>query len=76
MRVAAASRATTVFSQWLCCAFVFLFSGSVWASDAAGVSWLQAQVQANGSLAQEGTSIAWPVQSQSEAATRLKALAG
>lgn len=76
MRVAAASRATTVFSQWLCCAFVFLFSGSVWASDAAGVSWLQAQVQANGSLAQEGTSIAWPVQSRSEAATTLKALAG
>lgn len=76
MRVAAASRATTAFSQWLCCAFVLLFSGSVWASDAAGVSWLQAQVQANGSLAQEGTSIAWPVQSRSETATTLKALAG
>ena len=76
MRVAAASRATTAFSQWLCCAFVFLFSGSVWASDAAGVSWLQAQVQANGSLAQEGTSIAWPVQSRTETATTLKALAG
>ncbi|RYH66150.1 MAG: hypothetical protein EON54_05060 [Alcaligenaceae bacterium] len=76
MCFAAVSRTAAVFSRWLCCAFVFLFSCSVWASDAAGVSWLQAQVQVNGSLAQEGASVALPLQSRAETATTLKAFVG
>lgn len=76
MRVAAAGRTTTVFLQGLCCAFVFWLSGSALASDAMGLSWLQAQVRADGSLAQEGSSAAWPLQSRAEVATTLKAMAG
>lgn len=76
MRVAAAGRTATVFMQGLCCALVFWFSGAVFASDALGLSWLQAQVRADGSLAQEGASAALPVQSRAEVATTLQAMAG
>ena len=76
MCIAAASRATKALSQWLCCAFFLLFSCSMWASDAVGISWLQAQIQANGSLAQEGSSVAFPLQSRVETALTLQALVG
>ena len=76
MRVAASGRTTTAFMHWLCCAFVFWFSGAVFASDALGLAWLQAQVRADGSLAQEGVSAALPVQGRAEVATTLQAMAG
>jgi len=38
--------------QWLCCAFVFWFSGAVFASDALGLAWLQAQVPLDASYKQ------------------------
>ncbi len=76
MRVAAAGRTATAFIQGLCCALVFWFSGAVFASDALGLSWLQTQVRADGSLAHEGASAALPVQSRAEVATTLQGMAG
>ena len=76
MRVAASGRTTTAFMHWLCCAFVFWFCGAVFASDALGLSWLQTQVRADGSLAHEGASAALPIQSRAEVATTLQGMAG
>lgn len=62
-------------------AFLFLFSfglPAAWAAPSAEVSkglvWLQGQVQADGALANEGTSIAAPHQSRAEAALSFKQL--
>ncbi len=60
-------------------ALAFFFSVAGFAQNspevARGISWLSAQVQANGGLANEANSVATPFQSRSETAQTLKLLA-
>lgn len=69
MHMAYLCRAATIFSRWLCVVFISLFLTSAWADQASGLSWLQAQIKADGSLASEASSSALPVQIRSETAT-------
>ncbi|MBO9678475.1 MAG: carboxypeptidase regulatory-like domain-containing protein [Acidovorax sp.] len=75
MRVPAIGRAVGAWLRQLCGVFIVLFSIPVLADEAAGLSWLQGQEQASGSLVAESSSIALPVQSRSEAATTFRMFA-
>ena len=71
MRAAVIRRAATAVMRWLCCISVFLLATPVWADETAGLAWLQAQVQTDGSLSGEEAGVALPLQSRSETAATL-----
>lgn len=72
MRAAVIRRAATAVMRWLCCISVFLLATPVWADETAGLAWLQAQVQTDGSLSGEEAGVALPLQSRSETAATLQ----